>query len=214
MPTGTHSSESGKMPEFSIVMSAFTPWWPIEYSLACVVAQSHEDWELLVVPDGDPDEFARSQVEKIVRKWKYRVRLLDCQRREGCWGNVARNTGTHEATGRYICWVNHDNLIFPDYLKRHMSNFREMKDGNGISVVPIDLKSKGNHLGRYPKGRLRLGGIDLLNFAMPTNVAQEIDAFGEKHAHVYEADWLLFQRASQTLPVRIDECQTPAGIHF
>ena len=202
------------MPDFSIVMSAFQPWWPIEYALACVAAQSFEGWELLVVPDGEPDKFAKKQVEKLVLKWNHRIRLIECPRREGCWGNLARNTGTHEATGRYICWVNHDNLIFPDYLKRHMQNFQKMKDGNGISVVPIHLKHRGEYFGHYPKDRIRLAGIDLLNFSMPTKVAQEIDAFGEKHAETYEADWLLYQRASQTLEVRIDDCKTPAGIHF
>jgi glycosyltransferase involved in cell wall biosynthesis len=202
------------MPEFSIVMSAFQPWCPIGHALGCVISQTFEDWELLVVPDGEPDEFTVTQVTRLIQKWKYRIRLLSSSRREGCWGNPARNTGTHEAEGRYICWVNHDNLIFPDYLKRHMGNFSAMKDGSGISVVPIELSSRGKFLGRYPKQRIKLGGIDLLNFAMPTKFAQEIDAFGEKHAETYEADWLLFQRASQSLPVRIDECQTPAGIHF
>lgn len=202
------------MPDFSIVMSAFAPWDKIEYALGCVYAQTYQNWELIVCYDGAPDHIAEHQVKKISRLCPGRVRDKVCPRRHGCWGNLARNAGTHEAKGRWIVYVNHDNLIFPDYLERHAKILKDFRGGSGISVVPIELKAKGNYLGLYPKDPVKMSHIDLLNFSMPTAIAQQVDAFGERYAKVYSADWDLFNDASSLLSYRIDECQTPAGIHF
>ena len=66
----------------------------------------------------------------------------------------------------------------------------------------------------YPKDPIRISHIDLMNFAMPTHVAQQVDAFGERYSKVYSADWNLFDDASSLLSYKVDECHTPAGIHF
>jgi glycosyltransferase involved in cell wall biosynthesis len=202
------------MRDFSIVMSVFEPWNVAEYALACVNLQKHQNWELIVCYDGEPHDSVLLQVKKISRMCLGRVREIRCSRRPGCWGNPARNEGTHAARGKWIVYVNHDNVIFPDFLSRHFGILSTYHNGNGISVVPIELKAKGRYLGKYPKDPIRVSHIDLMNFAMPTHIAQQVDAFGEKWATTYEADWRLFESASQLLPYKVDQCQTPAGIHF
>lgn len=202
------------MPDFSIVMSVYEPWGITERALACVYAQAYANWELIVCYDGPPGSDASVQVRKLERLCPRRVREIYCSRRPGCWGNPARNEGTHAARGKWIVYVNHDNIIFPGYLTRHAEILTSFTNGQGISVVPIQLKAKGNYLGLYPKDPIRISHIDLMNFAMPTHVAQQVDAFGERYSKVYSADWNLFEDASSLLSYKVDECQTPAGIHF
>ncbi len=196
----------------SVVMSAWEPWNLTEHALMCVWLQSHKNWELILVCDGEPDENVRLVHRRFQKRCPGRSKLIVADRRPGCWGNIARNIGLKQAKGDHVVWVNHDNLIFPGYLEAHANNFT--KEKNCISVVNIELTTKNYWLGVYPKDPIKRSHIDLLNFAMPTSVAIEIDAFGEQHATLYAADWEVFDQARKRIPVVRSECLDVLGVHF
>ncbi len=139
-------------------------------------------------------------------------KLIVATRRPGAWGNIARNIGLKQATGEHVVWVNHDNIIFPGYLEAHAKNFEA--EPNCVSVVNIELNTKNYWARCLPKEPIKRSHIDLMNFAMPTKVAIEIDAFGEQHAELYAADWEVFDQARKRLPVVRSQCQDVLGVHF
>lgn len=77
----------------------------------CVLAQTYPDWELLLIEDGSTDgtpETIRSYCEK---KGENRIRLI-CQPVNGGAAR-ARNRGLEEAKGRYIAYLDADDLWVP-----------------------------------------------------------------------------------------------------
>jgi glycosyltransferase involved in cell wall biosynthesis len=198
--------------QFSIVMTAFEPFELLPRALCCVLAQSHLEWELVVVVDGPPPgAFAP---ERLVGQLgacfgTRRVEVHHLPRAEGCYGNVARNFGLGRVRGDYVCWVNHDNLIAPAYLEAHRENVE--KSPGCVSVVDIDLWQGDRYHGRYPR-RMAASNIDLLCFAVPTTLARRVDAFGGKAAGVYAADWLVFDACRKLAPV--EQNRRLVGTHF
>ncbi len=202
-----------RQPHFSVVTSLFGGFDLLARMGACLVAQRHSDWEWVVVIDGgDPDEV--KQVRALQREFALQaphqpLRVFSVPRAEGCYGNVARQFGLQQATGRYVCWVNHDNLIWPDYLTTHAVAFE--RDAAAISVVDIWLWKGGRNHGRFPRGFAR-SQIDLLCWAMPTELARTVDAFSSAEAQEYAADWGCFDRARRL--ARVEHTSHVVGVHF
>jgi len=200
--------------KFSIVMSAYKPWNLTEHAIWSVVLQSYHSWELIVVSDGPTTGDVHNIIKQASFEVPGRIKLHQVSRVEGAHGNMARNAGVYLAQGEYICWVNHDNVLFPDYLLAHYENFE--KHPNCVSLVRCEVISRGIYLGLLPKSEMKVGAIDLMNFAMPTSKAREIDAFCEARSHNYAEDYEIFMAAQRTLPIVRNEkrWETPVGIHF
>ena len=199
--------------KFSIVMTAFKTFSLLPRALTCVLQQEDPDWELLLMVDGPAprEQYApRRLVDQLQRRRpQCRIELHELPRAAGCFGNAARHAGMLRATGDYVCWVNHDNLIAPRYLAAHAENFASTPEC--VSVVDIDLWKHDRYFGRYPRA-FRCGRIDLLCFAVPLAAARRVNAFGGSMRPAYAADWLVFDACRQWLPVRHN--RRLVGTHF
>ncbi len=200
--------------KFSVVMSVWEPWELFEHALACVMLQTHINWEIIIVSDGHPPESVFHIVRLARKKLKgFNVmEFITTDRAEGCWGNPARRMGMEAARGDYVCWVNHDNIIFPNYLAAHADNFA--RERACVSVVPIMLRANQREIGLLPKRPVRISHIDLMNFALPLDVAKSIGAFTDDLKTTYAADWPIYEKASKILPVVEYDSAVPLGIHF
>ena len=84
-------------------------------SIASVLDQTFTDFELLCVDDGSTDDSA--DVVRGFEKKDSRVRLIELKQNEGrC---VARNTGIDLATADWICFLDSDDIYYPDHLETH-----------------------------------------------------------------------------------------------
>ena len=75
------------------------------------MAQNFDDWELLLINDGSPDNTLDVICEH-ARK-DPRIKVID-QKNSGV--SVARNRGIAEASGEWIVWLDHDDALMPGAL--------------------------------------------------------------------------------------------------
>jgi glycosyltransferase involved in cell wall biosynthesis len=114
----SHDSELGKSPLVSLIMAAYNAEQFIGESIRSVLAQTHKEWELILVDDGSLDttgEIARSFDDP-------RIRLFQ-QENQGV--SVARNRAIKELRGELIAIVDADDLLPPDSLEVRISRMRE-----------------------------------------------------------------------------------------
>jgi glycosyltransferase involved in cell wall biosynthesis len=97
-------------PTFSVVMAAYNAAATIDAAIRSVLAQTRDDWELVVVDDGSTDDTA-SRVATYASSG--RVRLVG-QPNLGL--GAARNAGIREARGEVVCVLDSDDLWLPHYL--------------------------------------------------------------------------------------------------
>lgn len=198
---------------FSIIATVFEPLLLLPRLIACVSQQTHRDWELLLFVDGPSPRgaFHPRRILTQARKCcpEQRIELWELPRAAGCFGNIGRHEGLKHARGAYVCWVNHDNLIAPEYLAAHCENI-ERRPGC-LSVVDVELWKRDRYYGRYPR-RFACGGIDLLCFAVPLATAQSVNAFGGEMSRIYAADWLVFDACRRELP--LEHNRRLVGTHF
>ncbi|MDF0698538.1 glycosyltransferase family A protein [Rhizobium sp. MC63] len=92
-------------PLVSVVIPAFNASRYIELTLRSVVCQTYQNLEIIVVNDGSTDDTAK-MVEQAARA-DSRIRLLSTSNRGVA---AARNTGIRESAGRYVAFLDADDL--------------------------------------------------------------------------------------------------------
>lgn len=150
-------------PRVSIIMPAYNAARTIVESIRSAQAQDFEDWELLVIDDGSKDDTVK--LVSAARATDARIKLLRTGGRTGA--AQARTTGIQEARGRYIAFLDSDDVWLPSKLSLQLKVFqstgcnfsygayRKMDDdgvvGSAVIQVPSTLSYleilKSNHIG-------------------------------------------------------------------
>ncbi len=99
-------------PEVSVIMPAYNAGEFIAESIDSVIGQTFTNWELIIVDDGSTDNTA--SIAQQYQSSDPRVRYFHQQNsRQG----KARNTGIKNSTGRYIAFLDADDLWTNDKLQ-------------------------------------------------------------------------------------------------
>ena len=108
----------------SIIVPVYNAEKFIRETMDSVLAQTYPRWELLLVEDGSSDGSVDVIEEYIAEKEESRIRLIRLPSNQGA--ARARNKGLEEASGRYIAYLDADDLWIPEKLE-HELRFMEEK---------------------------------------------------------------------------------------
>lgn len=159
------------MPQDQPLVSIITPAWKaaryIGETLASVRAQTLGDWEHLVIDDCSPDDTA--QVVAAAAAGDPRLRLLRTPANGG--PARARNVGLAEARGRYVCFLDADDLWHPEKLALQIETLTRRDAAicyTGYRRLSFDLDKRSRQI-RVPR-ELTYSGL-LRNTAIVTSSA-------------------------------------------
>ena len=125
-------------PTISVVVPTYNRRELVSGAVRCVLAQTHEDFELLVVDDGSTDD----TVEHLCATFggDERVRVLT---KTNGGSASARNLGTEHARGEYMAFLDSDDRWTPRYLESQLAFARAHPEAD---LVLCDAKYVG---GKY-----------------------------------------------------------------
>lgn len=106
----------------SIIVPVYNAGAYIRETISMVQAQTYGNWELLLVDDGSVDD-SRQRISECMDMGDDRIRLISKPQNEGA--ARARNTGIEAAKGRYIAFLDADDLWMPDKLEKELAFMRE-----------------------------------------------------------------------------------------
>lgn len=140
----------------SIIVPVYQVESYIVETMDCVYGQTYENWELLLIDDCGGDRCVEIMEDYIRQKGDSRIRLIRQPSNMGA--AKARNRGLKEAKGRYIAYLDADDLWVPEKLERELAYLKEKEaafvftgyefagqDGNGtgkVVTVPESLNYK------------------------------------------------------------------------
>lgn len=107
----------------SIVVPAYRAAPHIGRTIESVLAQTHGEWEMLVADDCSPDD-----TREIVAQWaarEPRIRLIALERNGG--PAMARNAALQRASGRWIAFLDSDDMWLPQKLQRSLAHARSQR---------------------------------------------------------------------------------------
>lgn len=122
-------------PLVSVIVPAFRATQWIASTLDSVLAQTLQDFELIVVNDGSPDT---EDLERVLQPYRDRIVYLR-QENQGLAG--ARNTGIRAARGKYVAPLDADDIWEPEHLAAQVAL---LEADPSIDVVYADARIFGN----------------------------------------------------------------------
>ena len=97
----------------SIIIPAYNAEKYLEAAIASVISQSDSDWELILVDDCSTDSTPTICDEAAQRD--SRIHVIHRNNNGGL--SAARNTGLDAAQGKYIAFLDADDLLAPDFIR-------------------------------------------------------------------------------------------------
>jgi len=109
------------MIEVSIIMPSYKSEQFISTSIDSVINQTYENWELIIIDDCSPDTSGKI-IEAYVKQCE-KIKLISLENNSG--PAVSRNCAIKNAKGRYIAFLDSDDLWHKDKLSKQISFMQE-----------------------------------------------------------------------------------------
>jgi glycosyltransferase involved in cell wall biosynthesis len=125
-------------PYFSIIIPTYNRAHLISKAIDSVIAQTFENWELIVVDDGSTDntkELTLSYQEKDLR--------IQYIYQENSERSAARNKGIEQAKGHYICFLDSDDYYLKERLKGLFDYIHKEKETKHFYYTAITYDYNG-----------------------------------------------------------------------
>ena len=101
------------------LISIITPMYNgakyVSYTIDSVLAQTYSNWEMIIVDDGSKDNGA-----ELVQTYSEKDGRIKLFRQANGGSSVARNNGLKNAKGRYICFLDSDDLWESNFLEEQI----------------------------------------------------------------------------------------------
>lgn len=127
-----------KAPLVSVIMPTYNCENFLYESIESVLVQSFKNWELIVVDDASSDRSLQ-----IARSFALDTRVQIISMRNNCGSGVARNCGINMAKGKYIAFLDSDDIYSTKKLE-HQIQFMESKQ-LAISCTDFYVCDEGGH---------------------------------------------------------------------
>lgn len=173
--------------KISVLIAAYhaAPFLPA--ALACLAAQTHVDWEIIVVEDG-----SRDGTEALVRAFAEAHPA-----RRAVYDNLGENRGVAAARNRLLSLAQGDAVAFLDaddeWRPTHLADLAQvLANGAALAISGIELWDGDNHL-------------TLGNYFPPANWIDEPRRFLFQHSFIQTSSCVVLPRSTVARTGLIDE---------
>lgn len=128
--------QAGHIPFFSVIIPTYNRAFIIEKTIASVLNQTFEDFELIIVNDASTDNTG----EVISRIQDKRIKLITLY--SNAERGAARNRGIKESGGKYICFLDSDDTFLPNHLQVFYDFLKQNQFPSGLLFTHKKVKTE------------------------------------------------------------------------
>lgn len=154
-------------PLISVIIPCYNAERTLEKCLTSVIQQFYNNLEIILIDDGSTDN-----TSKIYEDFQRRDDRIKIFKQENSGVSKARNNGVKAAKGEYICFVDSDDWVEPDYCSEL---YRLLTDENAdISIIEASYEDEnGNVVFDKPTSEEKvLDGKKALSLLLEDNIIQ------------------------------------------
>lgn len=183
------------MAYFSAIIPTYNRAKLLRLTIDSVLAQTFQDFEVIVVDDGSTDN-----TQTIVDGYRERLRYY---KQENAGPGAARNFGAEHARGEYIAFLDSDDLWFPWSLETYASAIRKadnpafiagkpfrFRDPSELSDV-LFMRSKFERFADYLASGDQWRWWGVSSFVIRTDAFRAVGGFAENEMNGEDADLAL-----------------------
>ncbi len=192
--------------KISVIIPTYNRKKQVSRAIDSVINQTYKNTEIIVCDDGSSDG------SDAYIKRKYATRVVYLKIRHTALPGVARNAGMAIATGKYIAFLDSDDVWFPQKLELQMRKIEKDKLG-GCASNALIVNSSGKYrqmLENMPRlmtfeELLKTNWIVCSSFIGEARLLKQLGGFPvEERYRAYE-DWILWMRFSTITDICVVE---------
>ncbi len=119
-------------PLVSIVIPVYNGSNYLHEAIDSALAQTYDNLEIIVVNDGSADDGA---TEAIALSYGEKIHYFA---KENGGTSTALNLGIQHMKGEYFSWLSHDDMYYPNKIKRQIEELSKLADKNTIMMSDLD----------------------------------------------------------------------------
>jgi len=158
----------------SIIMPSYRTAKYITESISSVQRQTYTNWELIIVDDCSPDN-----TDEVIAPFLSDKRIRYLKNKVNSGAAVSRNRALREARGRWIAFLDSDDLWMPDKLEKQISFMKQR--GYHFSYTNYEeINEAGEKTGVHVTGPKKISKIGMFSYCWPgcLTVMYEVDTIG------------------------------------
>ncbi len=128
-------------PKLSVIIASYNHQDYIAETLASLEKQTFQDFEIIVVDDGSTDKTV-----EVVKGCQSRAQIFT-QENHGVV--AARNRGISLARGKYVCFVDSDDVVLPDRFTKQVAALDGNPDLGLVFADALIVDSTGKQIGQF-----------------------------------------------------------------
>jgi glycosyltransferase involved in cell wall biosynthesis len=110
----------------SVIIPTYNRAHILSKTLESVLNQTIDDYEIIIVDDCSTD----NTVEFMNNFNNHKIKFIRHQKQEG--GGAARNTGVQHSSGRYLAFLDSDDIWYPTKLEKQLNKFKNSSKDTGL----------------------------------------------------------------------------------
>jgi len=114
------------MPKVSVVIPTYNCAKYLPEAIDSVLNQTYQDFEIIVVDDGSTD----NTVTVLQRYIQNNSVVYIYQKNQGV--STSRNKGINKSTGEYICFLDADDVLFPESIRKRVNFLDKHKNAGAV----------------------------------------------------------------------------------
>lgn len=154
----------------SIIMPSYNTAQFIAESIKSVQAQSYRNWELIIVDDCSSDK-----TDEIVKRFLSDQRIRYFKNEKNSGAAMSRNRALREANGKWIAFLDSDDLWMPDKLSKQIY-FMERNDYHFSYTDYSEIDTDGQKNGITVTGPKKITKMSFYNYCWPGCLTVMYDA--------------------------------------
>lgn len=155
----------------SIIMPSYNCGRFVAESIKSILAQTYQNWELLFVDDNSKDDTLSTMMSFV--EHDTRIRVFQNVNNKGA--AESRNTALQNAKGRWIAFLDSDDLWKPEKLEKQIRFMEE--NGYAFSYHEyVEIDECDRELGVYVSGKKHVGKFDMFACCWPGCLSVMYDA--------------------------------------
>ena len=120
-----------EQPLVSVIIPTYNRPVYLDRCINSVVSQTYKSLEIIIVDDNDPETKARTETEQLMEKYKNNSIITYIKHNINRNGSAARNTGWKASRGKYITFVDDDDIILPRKIEMQVKCLEELDESWG-----------------------------------------------------------------------------------
>ncbi len=142
----------------------------IAQSIESVIAQTYSNWELIIVDDCSTDN-----TDEVIKKYLSDERITYFKNERNSGAAVSRNKALREAKGRWIAFLDSDDLWLPEKLEKQV-NFMKRNDYHFSYTNYSEIDESGQKNGVVVTGPKKITKSGFYNYCWPGCLTVMYDA--------------------------------------